>query len=272
MLGRFLSADTIVPSPGNPQSLNRYAYTLNNPVKYTDPTGHYVYEEECQDPTDHGFSTGPYTHADTYFLGPTTAIYSRGVAGDPVQVVSIPAQRVSMATVNDPTGFAGTVAGLYALAPGSVRGGILPGGGASFHVPASLQNDVFPEPSFDPAATGPGAAETVRLRYWANQATRKVDAMGQQAYSPDELKAMARNKNLAAPFHGTAIHEEFFPLVDADPKLSHLQTAVSGQKMPDVVNPQTGQWWDLTTTGAWQAHLRKYIPLFGPNGTLLWHP
>jgi len=30
-----------VPSPGNPQSLNRYAYTLNNPLRYTDPTGHF---------------------------------------------------------------------------------------------------------------------------------------------------------------------------------------------------------------------------------------
>jgi hypothetical protein len=29
-----------VPGPGNPQALNRYAYTLNNPVKYTDPSGH----------------------------------------------------------------------------------------------------------------------------------------------------------------------------------------------------------------------------------------
>ncbi len=39
-LGRFLSPDTIVPSPGNPQSLNRYAYVLNNPLRYTDSTGH----------------------------------------------------------------------------------------------------------------------------------------------------------------------------------------------------------------------------------------
>jgi hypothetical protein len=28
--------------PMNPQSLNRYAYGLNNPVKYTDPTGHWA--------------------------------------------------------------------------------------------------------------------------------------------------------------------------------------------------------------------------------------
>jgi len=39
-LGRFVSADTIVPSAGNPQTLNRYSYTYNNPVRYTDPTGH----------------------------------------------------------------------------------------------------------------------------------------------------------------------------------------------------------------------------------------
>jgi len=44
-LGRFVSADTVVPNAGNPQSLNRYAYTLNNPVRYTDPTGHFTDEE-----------------------------------------------------------------------------------------------------------------------------------------------------------------------------------------------------------------------------------
>ncbi|WP_448337224.1 RHS repeat-associated core domain-containing protein [Chloroflexus aurantiacus] len=62
-IGRFRSADTIIPGsppltvwtsdttaqgmwrsagsgPVNPQDLNRYTYALNNPLKYTDPTGH----------------------------------------------------------------------------------------------------------------------------------------------------------------------------------------------------------------------------------------
>lgn len=39
-LGRFTQPDTIVPNPANPQSLNRYSYVLNNPLKYADPSGH----------------------------------------------------------------------------------------------------------------------------------------------------------------------------------------------------------------------------------------
>jgi hypothetical protein len=39
-LGRFVSADVLVPHPGDPQSWNRYSYTLDNPLKYADPTGH----------------------------------------------------------------------------------------------------------------------------------------------------------------------------------------------------------------------------------------
>ncbi len=40
VIGRFTSADTIVPRPYNPQSLNRYSYCRNNPLIYVDPTGH----------------------------------------------------------------------------------------------------------------------------------------------------------------------------------------------------------------------------------------
>jgi len=39
-IGRFVSPDSIVPEPSNPQSLNRYSYSYNNPINYTDPTGH----------------------------------------------------------------------------------------------------------------------------------------------------------------------------------------------------------------------------------------
>ena len=40
VVGRFISGDTVVSDPNDPQSLNRYSYTLDNPLKYTDPDGH----------------------------------------------------------------------------------------------------------------------------------------------------------------------------------------------------------------------------------------
>jgi len=42
-IGRFTQPDTIVQSPYDPQSLNRYTYARNNPIIYTDPTGHWIW-------------------------------------------------------------------------------------------------------------------------------------------------------------------------------------------------------------------------------------
>ena len=40
-LQRFLSPDPVVQNPYNSQNYNRYSYVLNNPLKYTDPSGYY---------------------------------------------------------------------------------------------------------------------------------------------------------------------------------------------------------------------------------------
>jgi RHS repeat-associated protein len=39
VVGRFLNPDNFVQDPANTQSYNRYSYCLNNPLKYTDPSG-----------------------------------------------------------------------------------------------------------------------------------------------------------------------------------------------------------------------------------------
>jgi RHS repeat-associated protein len=41
-LGRFIQPDTIIPNPSDPQTWNRYSYALNNPIRYSDPSGHSV--------------------------------------------------------------------------------------------------------------------------------------------------------------------------------------------------------------------------------------
>jgi RHS repeat-associated protein len=46
-LNHFLQPDSIIPNPSNPQSLNRFGYVLNNPIRFNDPTGHV-----CSDPDD----------------------------------------------------------------------------------------------------------------------------------------------------------------------------------------------------------------------------
>lgn len=40
--GRFLRVDPLRGSPGNPQTLNRYAYAAGSPTNYTDPTGAFI--------------------------------------------------------------------------------------------------------------------------------------------------------------------------------------------------------------------------------------
>lgn len=39
-VGRFLSVDPIIQSPGNSQSINPYSYIMNNPLAGTDPSGY----------------------------------------------------------------------------------------------------------------------------------------------------------------------------------------------------------------------------------------
>jgi len=49
-LGRWISPDSIIPQPGNPQSLNRYSYVRNAPLRFTDPSG--MWEQESEDYAD----------------------------------------------------------------------------------------------------------------------------------------------------------------------------------------------------------------------------
>ncbi len=41
-LSRFTQPDTIVPNTKNTQAWDRYAYTINNPMRFIDPSGHCV--------------------------------------------------------------------------------------------------------------------------------------------------------------------------------------------------------------------------------------
>jgi RHS repeat-associated protein len=44
VIGRILSPDKVVQAPGYTQSYNRYSYCMNNPLRYTDPSGWSYYD------------------------------------------------------------------------------------------------------------------------------------------------------------------------------------------------------------------------------------
>ena len=45
-LNHFTQPDSIVPDPNNSQDYYRYSYVRNNPIKYTDPSGHAAWNDK----------------------------------------------------------------------------------------------------------------------------------------------------------------------------------------------------------------------------------
>ncbi|MDD5009720.1 MAG: RHS repeat-associated core domain-containing protein [Syntrophorhabdaceae bacterium] len=100
LLGRFISADSIVPEPGNLQAYNRYSYCLNNPVVYTDPSGQ--------------FSLGDVFNAFITGVVAAVVFWATGGTGTP--------------------GITTFIAGITAGAAGGAAGGTVAGGmGAGFN-------------------------------------------------------------------------------------------------------------------------------------------
>jgi hypothetical protein len=48
-VGRFITADSIVPEPVGSQGWNKYGYVGNNPIRYIDPSGHCILGLPCPD-------------------------------------------------------------------------------------------------------------------------------------------------------------------------------------------------------------------------------
>ena len=127
ILGRFISADTIVPDPSNPQALNRYSYVYNNPISNIDPTGH-----------------APVVAA---VASAVATAATAGVAAEIVVVAFIGAGlSIAGYALEDPTlsaiggillGFAGGYAGGPGLIGGGWSGGLLGGSVAAATSPLS---------------------------------------------------------------------------------------------------------------------------------------
>ena len=71
VIGRFLSCDNFVQEPNNSQNFNRYSYCLNNPLKYTDPSGEFIgtiisaLTDMIHNIVKHGFNVSSYSWTKT---------------------------------------------------------------------------------------------------------------------------------------------------------------------------------------------------------------
>ena len=67
-IGRFASADTIVPNPANPQAYNRYSYVENNPLAFKDPSGHCLVTADGTPDSSDSDCWAQYWELDTWLI------------------------------------------------------------------------------------------------------------------------------------------------------------------------------------------------------------
>lgn len=67
LLGRFITADTMVPGAANSQSYNRYSYALNNPLSRIDPSGQWSLKKAVKKITRAVHDVGERIHIDTAY-------------------------------------------------------------------------------------------------------------------------------------------------------------------------------------------------------------
>ncbi len=109
VVGRFISADTLIPQPGSSQAYDRYAYVNNNPINFNDPSGHAQIDDDNVTCQSWNCVNNPYIYQSPIILPTyqqTTPIlpiipFSQWVYSDSVTISSInPDQCVYTDSVN----------------------------------------------------------------------------------------------------------------------------------------------------------------------------
>jgi hypothetical protein len=94
--------------------------------------------------------------------------------------------------------------------------------------------------------------------------------LAKMPYCLNQTLRLAENPGLQAAFRGERIDTFFKEAVRHDARLGHLQVTPRFSFGPDVFNPATRTWWDVTTAGRWESHIGKYTEQFGTGIKLLY--
>jgi RHS repeat-associated protein len=163
--GRFMSPDPYDGSYnlGNPQSMNRYVYAMNNPLSNVDPSG-----KDCVEVNENG-TVVAILNGDC----PTDGVpVDAGGYGGGSYGIFIDANGVTDATINDNGDLSGyTIAGMYYSATEDSSGSVVPGGGSGGGSSNDMEYDIFHCPS---CVNTWKQSDCVVSQPWINAATAVV--------------------------------------------------------------------------------------------------
>jgi len=111
--GRFISPDTIVPYPREPQSLNRYSYARNNPLIYVDPTGHYDEDDALED--FYGYYEGDYSDDSNSNYSNDSGNLSNNYSASSSNSISRSFDSLVQSAGNFSAGYGDTITSLFGL-------------------------------------------------------------------------------------------------------------------------------------------------------------
>jgi len=148
---------------GNPQSMNRYVYAMNNPLSNVDPSG-----KDCVEVNENG-TVVAILNGDC----PTDGVpVDAGGYGGGSYGIFIDANGVTDATINDNGDLSGyTIAGMYYSATEDSSGSVVPGGGSGGGSSNDMEYDIFHCPS---CVNTWKQSDCVVSQPWINAATAVV--------------------------------------------------------------------------------------------------
>lgn len=96
-----------------------------------------------------------------------------------------------------------------------------------------------------------------RLQDHTANSARKIDEMGDQAYTKRQLDAIKNDERARPRFRGSQIDKEARKQVQKDDDLKERVTG-KPNKRPDFIDKETGDQYDMTAEGQLPAHRLKY--------------
>jgi hypothetical protein len=96
-----------------------------------------------------------------------------------------------------------------------------------------------------------------------------IERFNVEGMTPAQEQATAARPQSGEMYRGSRIDAFAKQTIMNDPLLADIVTAPDYIPEPDILSSEFPGWFDITTPGAWPAHVETYGPRYGPGGVLL---